>query len=139
MTPSQARIPLLGTWKLTKCETSHPHLPHPVSGLVTFAETNSGIHYTNDSVWSDGRTGHVTADLTLDGAWCPVTGSEVADSLSISRQPDGSYDAKMRKGGVDAGTNRSTVSSDGRTLTGVWEIAAPGGVTMTWTTISERQ
>jgi hypothetical protein len=45
-------------------------------GLATFTETTNGIRYTNNSVWSDGRTNQVTADLTLDGAWCPVTGSQ---------------------------------------------------------------
>lgn len=139
MTPSQARIPLIGAWKLTKCESSHPQLPHPTLQLATFAEAGDVIHYTADSAYSDGRTVKVSADLTLDGAWRPVTGSQLADSLSIRRHPDGSYEVGMRKAGADAGVSRFTISSDGRTLDGVWEIAGPGGVAITWKTTSERQ
>lgn len=139
MTPSPARFPLLGTWKMTKCESSHPHLPHPTSQLVTFTEAGDVIHLVNDAVWSDGRVAKVSADLVVDGSWCPVTGSQVADSISLRRLSDGAYEVRMRKGGVDAGTNRSAISPDGRTLTGLWEITAPGGVTLTWKTTSERQ
>jgi hypothetical protein len=102
MTPSKAPLPFLGTWKLKKCETSHPELPHPTSGITTFTQEKDAIHYSNDGVWSDGRNAKVTADLQADGAWYPVKGSLIADSLSI-RLENGSLEAKMRKGGVDVG------------------------------------
>lgn len=37
----------------------------------------------------------------------------------------------MRKG---VGTTRSTISADGRTMTGHWEFAGPGGTTIAWET-----
>lgn len=139
MTPSKAPLPFLGTWKLMKCETSRPDLPHPASGITTFTEEEDAIRYTNDGVWSDGRTSKVTADLLLDGTWCQVTGSLLVDSLSFRHLEDGSFEAKMKKGGVDVGTTRSKVSADGRSSTGHWEILGPDGTTVTWTTTSERQ
>jgi hypothetical protein len=140
MTPSKAPIPFLGTWKLTKCETSHPDLPHPTSGTTTFTQGQDGaIHYSNDGVWSDGRTPKVTADIQLDGTWCPITGSLVTDSVSFRHLGDGSLEVRMRKGGADVGTNRSTYSADGRTMTGHWQFSGPGGSVITWTTTSERQ
>ncbi len=139
MTPSKAPLPLIGTWKLSKCETSRPDLPYPTGGITKFTQQGDAIDYSNDAVWSDGRTAKVTALLKLDGSWCPVTGSMVADSLSLQDQAaDGSFVVKIRKGGADVGSTRSTYSADGRTMTGYWTMAAPGG-TMTWTTTLERQ
>jgi hypothetical protein len=139
MTPAKAPLPFLGTWKLAKCETSHPDVPHPSGGITTMTQGKDAIHYTNDGVRSDGLTTKVTADLKLDGSWCPVTGSLIADSLSFRTREDGSFEAKMRKGGADVGSTHSTVSPDGRTLTGHWKLAGPGGAIITWTTTSERQ
>ncbi len=129
----------MGTWKLATCESSRPDLPHPTSGLITFTQEEDAIHYSNDGVWSDGRTTKVTAILQMDGSWCPVTGSMIADSLSFSHLDDGLFEGKMRKGGLDVGTTRSEVSADGQTLTGHWELVGPGGATITWETTSERQ
>ena len=132
MTPSKAPLPFLGTWKLTKCESTQPDLPHPTSGITTFNQEKDAVHYSNDGVWSDGRKSKVTAVLQMDGTWCPVKGSLLADE-------NGSLESKMRKGGVDVGSNRSTFSADGRIMTGHWEIAGTGGKTVTWKTTSERQ
>jgi len=50
---------------------------------------------------------------------------------------DGTFEA-MKKDGAEVGTSRSTVSADGRILTGHWEIAGPEGTTITWKTTAER-
>ncbi len=139
MTPAKALLPFLGTWRLTKCEASRPDLPHPTSGITTFTQQEDAIHYSNDGIWSDGRTAKVSALLQMDGKWCPVTGSLLTDSLSFRRLGDGSFEAKMKKSGVDVGTSRSTVSADGRTMTGDWVIIGPDGTALTWKTTSERQ
>lgn len=139
MTPAKAPLPFLGTWRLTKCECSRPDLPHPVSGITTFTQEKDAVRYSNEGTWSDERTVKVSAILQMDGNWCPVTGSLLTDSLSFRRLDDGSFEAKMKKGGADAGTSRSTVSADGRTMTGHWEIVGPGGTSLTWVTTSERQ
>jgi len=75
----------------------------------------------------------------MDGNWSPVTGSLLADSLSFRTLGDGSFEAKMKKGGVDVGTSRSSVSADGRIMTGHSEVVGPGGASLTWETTSERQ
>lgn len=139
MTPSKAPLPFLGTWRLTKCESSRPDLPHPTSGITIFTQKEDAVHYNNEGVWSDGRTANVGAVLQMDGNWSPVTGSLLADSLSFRTLGDGSFEAKMKKGGVDVGTSRSTVSVDGRTMAGHWEIVGPGEITITWKTTSERR
>ena len=139
MTPSKAPLPFLGTWKLTKCETSRPDLPHPTSGITRFTQKEDAVHYSNDGVWSDGRAAKVSAVLQMDGKWSPITGSLLADSLSFRALGDGSFEAKMKKGGVDVGTSRSTVSADGRIMTGHWEVVGPGGTSLSWKTTSERQ
>ena|ERR1039457_1132853 len=139
MTPSKTPLPFLGTWKLSKCESSRPDLPHPTSGITTFAQEEDAIHYSNNGVWSDGRTTKVSAVFQLDGNWYPLTGSMLADSLSFRRLEDGSFEAKGKREGVDVLTSRSTVSKDGRTMTGYWELVGPDGTTITWETTSERQ
>jgi hypothetical protein len=122
-----------------KAESSRPDLPHPTSATATFTQEDDGIHYTSDGVWSDGRTSKVSAVLELDGNWCPVTGSFLADSLSFRRLEDGSFETKMKKGGDEVGATRATVSADGRTLTGRWDFVGPDGAILTWNTTHERQ
>lgn len=139
MTPSKAPFPFLGTWKLAKCESSRPDLPHPTSGITTFTQEEDAIHYSNEGVWSDGRTTKVSAVLQMDGNWYPITGSLLADSLSFRRLEDGSFEAKGKKNGIDVLTSRSTFSADRRTMTGSWELAGPDGTTITWETESDRQ
>jgi hypothetical protein len=139
MTASKAPLPILGTWRLTKCESSRPDLPHPTSGITTFTQVGDAVHYSSEGVWSDGRPAKVSAVFQMDGSWYPVTGSLLADSLSFRRLGDGSFEAKMKKGGVDVGTSRSTVSADGRTMTGHWEIVGASRTSLTWETTSERQ
>jgi hypothetical protein len=114
-------------------------LPHITSGITTFTQKEDGIHYRSDNVWSDGRSSKVSCISQLDGNWCPVTGSMMSDSLCLRRQEDGSLESRMKKGGVDVGTVRATISADGRTMTGHWEFAGPGGATVTWKTTAERQ
>lgn len=139
MTPSRAPIPFLGTWELIACESSRPDLPHPTSGITTFTQQGDSIQYHNEAVWSDGRKATVSARLHLDGTWSPVTGSMMSDSLSFQCLEDGSFEARMKKNGVEVGTTRSIVSANRRTLTGHWEITGPDGSTITWKTISERR
>jgi hypothetical protein len=133
----------LGTWKLVACESSHPDLPHPTSGITSFTQDENAIHYANDGVWSDGRNSNAKADVQLDGNWYPVSGSLLADSLSLRRLEGGSseasFEANMRKNGLDVGSARLTISPDGKTQTALWEIAGPGGTAIKWTTRSERQ
>jgi len=139
MTPAKAPIPFLGTWKQTKCECSRPDLPHPTSALMTATQESDGIHMNSKGVWSDGREAQMSAVYQMDGKWYPVTGSLVADSVSLRIVDGSSAEAKLRKGGTDIGTQRITVSADGRTLTARIDIAGPGGAPINWTTTSERQ
>jgi hypothetical protein len=139
MTPSKAPLPFLGTWKLVKSESSHPHLPHPTGGITTFTQEEDTIQYSNEGIWSNGQTVKVSADLQLDGTWRPVTGSMLADSLSSHRLEDGSVETAMQKGGVSVGTNRLKVSDDGQSLTTHWELAGPGGIPIIWNLTLERQ
>jgi hypothetical protein len=109
-----------------------------VSGVTIFEEQADGIHYRNDSVWSDGQTASVSFVFQIDAAWYPIVGSRLADSLSFQSLEDSSFLATMKKGGAEAGTNRTSVSADRQTMTSHWEFAGPGG-SITWETTSERQ
>ena len=139
MTPSKAPLPLFGTWKLASCESSMPELPHPASGITTFAQAGDVVHYTSDGVWTDGGHRSVMATIPLDGTWCAVAGSAVTDSLSMTQLPDGSFEAKGKKGGDDVVTTALTFSADGQTMMGHWIFIGPNDTTITWKTTHERQ
>lgn len=139
MTPATAPIPFLGTWKITKVEASRPDLPHPVSGVTKTTQESDGVHMSSEATWSDGRVVKTTAVYKLDGNWYPVTGSPLADSVSVRVIEGGALEAKLRKGGVDVGTQRVTVSADGRTLTADANIADPQGTPISWKTTSARE
>jgi hypothetical protein len=81
----------------------------------------------------------VVATIPLDGTWCEVTGSMLADSLSMTQLGDRSFEGKGKKGGADVLTTVLAVSVDGQTLTGHWTLIGPAGSTITWTTTYERQ
>jgi len=139
MTPSKAPLRFLGTWHLTQCVSSRPDLPHPVSGVTTFTQENDSVHYEAETKWSDGHASHATAALKLDGSWCAVSGSSIADSISFDARGDSSFSVQMRKNDQDVGTNQTTISATGRSMNITWTISAPDGSTITWKTTSERQ
>jgi hypothetical protein len=137
MTPAKAPLPLLGLWKLTKCETSRPELPHPTAGTAEFIQQEDGVHYINHSLWSTGQNNKSTVTFQLDGNWYPVTGALMHDSLSCQHLPDGSFEFKMRKGEANIGVCHSR--TDRNLITAHWEFFLPGGSTVTWETTSELQ
>jgi len=140
MTPSKATsLPVFGTWKLVSCETSHPHLLHPATSTTTFAERDGAIDYRAETVWSDGRATSTHAVLHPDGRWCPLEGSALADAASLTILGGGGFEGHMKKGDAVAGSNHSTVSADGQTMTTRWEVPGPGNITLVWTTVSSRQ
>ena len=101
-------------------------------------QEKDAIQYSADTVWSDSRKSKVSALLQTDGTWCAITGSLLADSLSIRNLENGSLEAECERR-FEVGSTRSTYSADGRTQTGHWEFSGPGSITVTWTTTSERQ
>jgi len=140
MTPSKAAsLPFLGTWKMVNCETSHPHLPHPTRSTTTFADRDGAIDYRAETEWSDGRTTSAHAVFHLDGTWCAVEGSPLADSASLKALDGGAFEGRMKKGDVVAGLSHMTLSPDGQRSTTRWEITGPGGAMVVWTTVSARQ
>lgn len=138
MTPSRAPLRFLGTWRVTQCESSRPDLPFPKSGIASFTQEGEAVYYENETTWSDGRFSRVTALLRLDGSWCSVTGSALADSASLQSNGD-SFSVQMQNQGKEAGTNRTTVSSSGRTMVSSWELPTPDGDKMVWKVTSERE
>jgi len=139
MTPATAPVPFLGTWRITKVEPSRPDLPHPVGGITNTTQEPDGFHMNSVATWSDGRTVKTSAVYKLDGSWYAVSGSLVADSVSVRALEGGAYEAKLRKGGVDVGTQRISVSADGRTLTADANVQTPGGTPVSWRTTSIRE
>jgi hypothetical protein len=103
------------------------------------AQEADGIHLNSEGTWSDGRVVKTSSVTQLDGGWYPIMGNPLFDSASGRRLDEFSLEAKYRKGGADVGKATTTVSADGRTLTGQVELTGPGGVAIAWKTTSERQ
>ncbi len=106
--------------------------------MTTIAQQGDGVLYKAETIWSDGRGTAVEAILKMDGSWCPVSGSALADSVSLRILDDGSFEGKMRKGESESGSNLMRVSEDGQTMATEWNVAGPGGVTITWKTTAQR-
>ena len=79
------------------------------------------------------------ATIPLDGTWCAVTGSAVIDSLSMTQLPDGSFEAKGKKGGDNVVTTALTISADGRIMIGHWTFIGSNDTTVIWKTTHERR
>ncbi|MDE3195736.1 MAG: hypothetical protein KGN84_05300 [Acidobacteriota bacterium] len=138
MTATKVSRPIAGSWKLLTVTTSHPDLPHPKSALTVFAASPDGLRYKAETTWSDGRATVAEADFKLDGSWSPVTGSPLADSVSLHAIDERNYEAALRKSGVESGRNKIRISSDGQTMLTEWELIVPGGPTIHLKTIFER-
>ncbi len=130
----------LGTWKtrFTDVSASAP-IPIPIEAIAAFHKVGDRLLYTADTVYPDGKTARTEATFKVDGQAYPVTGSLLGDSVSFRQNNRHSFVATMTREGLPSGTATAKVSTDGFTLTTRWEIFLPGGPSVTYRTVGDRQ
>jgi hypothetical protein len=131
--------PFVGTWVLNVAKSTFDPGPPMKSHVATITEApGGGFHESIDLVESDGTRTHMEFTTPLDGKYVPVTGTDYADSVSLTKTGDRSFKYSFRKAGKRIESGTFTVSEDGKTLVGSLS-GNDGGVIWKYHWVSEKQ
>jgi hypothetical protein len=114
---AQASDPRMGTWKLNVAKSKYSPGPAPQALTVKVEPSGQGEKVTAEFVNADGTRTTTQYTANFDGKDNPLTGSQIADTVSLKRIDARTTDRTDKKGGKVAQTLRRVVSKDGKTMT----------------------
>ena len=114
---AQASDPRMGTWKLNVAKSTYSPGPAPQALTVKVEPSGQGEKATAEFVNADGTRTTTQYTANFDGKDNPLTGSQIADTVSLKRIDARTTDRTDKKGGKVAQTLRRVVSKDGKTMT----------------------
>ncbi len=114
---AQASDPRIGTWKLNVAKSKYSPGPAPQALTVKVEPSGQGEKVTAEFVNADGTRTTTQYTANFDGKDNPLTGSQIADTVSLKRIDARTTDRTDKKGGKVAQTLRRVVSKDGKTMT----------------------
>jgi hypothetical protein len=114
---AQASDPRSGTWKLNPAKSKYSPGPAPQSLTVKVEPSGRGEKVTAEFVNADGTRTTTQYTASFDGKDYPLTGSQIADAVSLKRIDARTTVRTDKKGGKVAQTLRRVVSRDGKTMT----------------------
>jgi hypothetical protein len=112
-----AADPAIGTWKLNVSKSTFKPGPPPKAATITYSAAGDGVKRTGETVNAAGAATRMEYTATYDGKDYPITGSSVADSISLQRVDEYTVEGTLKKAGRVVSTVRRSVSKDGKTLT----------------------
>lgn len=135
-----------GTWRLNLANSKWGKHPKPASIEVTIQHHEPAFRYDGNVVSPNGVNGNAGENgLTfafngaIDGKDYPVTGSLGAGQMNIRRVNTNTIESEYKSSeGNLTETARTTISSDGKTLTQEMEEKGSKG-TVHWTEVYDRQ
>ena len=92
-----AADPFSGTWKLNVAKSKYTPGPAPDSGTVTINSDGSKSSVKSESSFQ-GKPITTSYDAKLDGTPAPITGSQVADTIVITKAGERVRTLKTMKG-----------------------------------------
>jgi len=114
---AQASDPRVGTWKLNVAKSKYSPGPAPQALTVKVEPSGKGEKVTTEFVNADGTRTTTEYTANFDGKDNPLTGSQIADTVSVKRINARTTERTDKKGGKVAQTLRRVVSQDGKTMT----------------------
>jgi hypothetical protein len=114
---AQAGDPRIGTWTLNAAKSKWSPGPPPQSLTVKVEPSGQGEKVTTEAVNADGTRTTVQYTANFDGKDYPLTGSQIADMVSLKRIDARTTERTDKKGGKVAQTITRVVSQDGKTMT----------------------
>ena len=114
---TQAADPLVGTWKLNVAKSTYSPGPVPKSLTAKIEAAGEGEKVTADGVRGDDTPIKVEYTAQYDGKDHPISGSPMADTVSLKRLDANTTERTDKKGGKVTQTLTRKLSSDGKTLT----------------------
>lgn len=113
---AQAADPVIGMWKLDVAKSKYSPGPPPRSLTLKFDPAGDGVKLTSDGVGAEGQGTHTEYTAKYDGKDYPLTGSALADTVSLKRLDANTAERTDKKGGKVVQTLTRKVSSDGKTM-----------------------
>jgi hypothetical protein len=114
---AQANDPRIGTWKLNVAKSKYDPGPAPKSLTLKVEAAGQGEKATTEFVNADGSRTSTVYTANFDGKDYPITGSQLADMVSLKRIDAQTTDRTDKKGGKVVQTLRRVVAKDGKTMT----------------------
>src|SRR5262245_40022613 len=114
---AQASDPRIGTWKLNVAKSKYSPGPAPQSLTVKVEPAGQGEKVTAEFVNADGSRTTTQYTAGFDGKDAPLTGSQIADIVSLKRMDARTTVRTDKKGDKVAQTLTRVVSQDGKTMT----------------------
>jgi hypothetical protein len=113
---AQGGDPRIGTWKLNVAKSKYSPGPPPQSQTLKVEASGKGEKVTSEVVNADGTNTTTQYTANFDGKDSPLTGSPIADMVSLKRIDARTTERTDKKGGTVAQTIRRVVSADGKTM-----------------------
>ncbi|PYN57593.1 MAG: hypothetical protein DMD92_13960 [Candidatus Rokuibacteriota bacterium] len=107
----------MGTWKLNVAKSKYSPGPAPRSVTLKVEPSGQGEKVTAEFVNADGTRTTSQYTANFDGKDRPLTGSAVADTVSLKRIDARTTDRTDKKGGKVVQTLKRVVSQNGKTMT----------------------
>jgi len=114
---AQASDPRMGTWKLNVAKSKYSPGPAPQALTVKVEPSGQGEKVIAEFVNADGTRTTTQYTANFDGKDNPLTGSQMADMVSLKRIDARTTERTDKKGDKVAQTLRRVVSQDGKTMT----------------------
>jgi hypothetical protein len=114
---AQASDPRIGTWKLNAAKSKYNPGPAPQSLTVKVEPSGQGEKVIAEFVNADGTRMTTEYTANFDGKDYPLSGSQIADTVSLKRIDTRTTERTDKKGSKVAQILRRVVSQDGKTMT----------------------
>src|SRR5262245_47179575 len=114
---AQTSDPRIGTWKLNVAKSKYSPGPAPQSLTVKVEPAGQGEKVTAEFVNADGTRTTTQYTANFDGKDAPLTGSQIADKVSLKRVDARTTVRTDKKGDKVAQTLTRVVAQDGKTMT----------------------
>jgi hypothetical protein len=132
--------PMAGTWKLNHARSKFSaDMPAPKESTMVIKEADGGIAVTVTNVNAQGQNSKVQYTVKYDGKDYPLTGSPLADTVSLKKIDANTNEGVAKKGGKITVRTRTVISKDGKTRTTTWRTTNEQGKEVTWVTVYDRQ
>jgi len=113
---AQGGDPRIGTWKLNVAKSKYSPGPPPQSQTLKVEPSGQGEKVTSEVVNADGTSTTTQYTANFDGKEYPLTGSPIANMVSLKRIDARTTERTDKKGGTVAQTIRRVGSADGKTM-----------------------
>jgi hypothetical protein len=115
---AQTPSPWIGVWKVDLAKSSYdPKAPPFARQICTIAPFDDGFRISYDIVAIRGGVTHLEWVGKFDGGDDSVEGMDSVMTNAYKRVDDQTYDIVVKIEGQPAGTARSALSADGKTIT----------------------